>query len=103
MRRAATLMRDRAGAATGGPWFAVAAGVEGFGNVVQDRHILHNDAEHIASWDPVMARVAADLLESAAAEFDRRAAKYGADFVSDANPTAHALIELARTYLHEEC
>lgn len=44
--------------ATGGPWFAVASGVEGAGTVLHDSHILHNDANHITRHDP--ARVLAE-------------------------------------------
>lgn len=77
LRAAATLMRERAKAATPGPW-----------DLVRDRIVRHEaevdvviaadafpgfsgtgfaeTATHIASWPPAVALVVADLLEHAA-------------------------------------
>lgn len=109
MRRAAELMRKRAAKAT---YFHDAVSnlpvrwVAGLGGDVWDRGatpigrvIDDHAAQHIASWDPVMARAAADLLDAGAQEFDRREAKYGPGSTTHANATGDALINLARTYL----
>lgn len=62
LRRAAALMRERAEAATAGPWVAAGNVVEGVGTVTFDKHMLSNDAEHIASWHPAVALAVADWL-----------------------------------------
>lgn len=76
LRRAAALMRERAQAATAGPWSLVpgAANVwhfpeEGAPAVVVKaigRAVGMSDAEHIASWHPAVALAVADWLDVAA-------------------------------------
>lgn len=79
LRRAATLMRERAVAATPGPWDAdvmfVVGQVQGGrpgGEVIaeahytiprEERHRHTSDANHIASWHPLVAFAAAEMLE----------------------------------------
>lgn len=60
VERALAAWEAAARAATPGPWFAVASGVEGAGTVLHDQRVLHNDAAHIALNDPaaVLALVA---------------------------------------------
>lgn len=66
LRKAAALMRERAEAATGGPWLAYGHTVEGAGTVYFDKHSLHGDADHIASWHPAVALAVADWLDDIA-------------------------------------
>lgn len=116
MRRAATKMRERADAATPAPWEHGHEGLQG-GEVIRGReHRVARvykanwptyapdceNADHIASWDPAVAMVAAELLEAGAAEIDRRVARDGVEVLERVNPVFHAMTELARTYLHEE-
>lgn len=121
MRRAAAKMRERAEAASAGPWEPNVLGSEGYDvRATRPRSSGRSsrlrvarcgyeewetdkaNAEHIASWDPLMAFVTADLLDAGADEFDRREEKYGTTGLGAMNPTGQALVELARTYLHEE-
>lgn len=113
IRRAARLMRERANAATPGPWGAyryiygdiaasriishakgrviVAGGAEdpfGGGGVY-----AHEDADHIASWHPTVVRVVADWL-------DMWAHSAPWNFLHPINDAAYAL-DVARTYLGE--
>lgn len=70
LRRAAALMRERAEAATPGPWSAVPRttthNVQGHGRSVvvtpQTRVSMSNTA-HIASWHPSVALAVADWLD----------------------------------------
>jgi hypothetical protein len=81
LRRAAALMRERAEAATDGPWSAEAIGSEGYhvfgpngsrapmkgrarvaACTWQDWDEVEADAEHIASWHPAVALAVADWL-----------------------------------------
>lgn len=116
LRRAATLMRERADAATDGPWepyqnihaetAAVEVGRGGFGVVALPATGRPDygkaNIEHIATWDPTAARAVADLLDAGADEIERRVERDGEDILQRANPVFHAMTELARTYLHEE-
>lgn len=123
MRRAAERMRQRADAKSvpDGPWSVAECHPEtrdesrvlGTHSVVYAGDTIHayvkgmsterqQVAEHIAAWDPLMARVTAELLEAGAAEIDRRVARDGVEVLERANPVFHAMTELARTYLHEE-
>lgn len=97
LRRAASLMRDRAEAAADGPWEACALGSEGYA-VLGDRPAEGRrrsrlrvarlgwedwdtdkaDAEHIASWHPAVAPAVADLLDALAKRVDA---------ICDATPT----------------
>lgn len=76
LRRAAALMRERAGAAT---WTLMPWGVDEVGAVwaqeadgqpvpISSRS-TDNDAEHIASWHPVVALAVADWLEQTAGDW----------------------------------
>lgn len=123
MRRAAALMRERSDAqhVPNGPWKVAECHPEtpsehrvlGTHSVVYADSTIHAYvrgfkaqrvpvADHIAGWDPTVARAVADLLEAGADEFERRAAKHGIDSLTAANPTAHALVAIATTYLDEE-
>lgn len=116
MRRAATLMRERADAATPGPWesyqniHAETAVCEfgrgGFGVVALPAtgrpDYGRANIEHLAAWDPAVARAAADLLDAGADEIERRVARDGDQVLKRANPVFHAMTELARTYLQED-
>ena len=80
LREAASKMRERAEAATPGPWH-----VDGYfdirspGNWLDASFILGEDAnpepgdvKHIASWHPAVALAVADWLDSVAADLDER-------------------------------
>ena len=126
LRRAATLMRERAEAATRGPWSAfrfwdadyecwrihteptggesieVAGGLAERGGVHGEE-----DARHIASWSPPPALAAADLLDRVADEIDKcrnslRELGLGALVQPTAsNPVWAAALGMARAYLNE--
>lgn len=106
MRAAAAKMRDRAEQAGDGEWLPEV--LEG-GRAYVDTpthdigfHDMPHLVPHVASWDPVTARAAADLMDAGAAEFDRREEKHGTDGRDAMNTTGLALVNLARTYLGEE-
>lgn len=95
LRRAAALMRERAEAATPGPW----ANRRGPGE-----HVVRTDSgaplantgtradrRHIASWHPVVALTVADWLDTQAYNFD----------VTPDVPSANAALIVARAYLGE--
>ncbi len=81
MRRAAALMRERAGAASPGPWHQMCMGSEGC-SVLNDGHLRerkhvsfsgrkewkadHADAEYIAGMHPGVATALADWLDNEA-------------------------------------
>ncbi len=76
LRRAASLMRERAEAATRGPWVVDGYGKDGWqvngdGTVFADCHVFQNDADHIASWHPAVALAVADWLEADATVIER--------------------------------
>jgi hypothetical protein len=121
MRRAATKVRATAAAASTGPWDATVLGSEGYDVRAQrpptagrlsrlrvarcgyeDWETDKANAEHIASWDPTVARAVADLLDAGADEIARRVARDGVEVLERANPVFHAMTELARTYLRED-
>lgn len=111
IRSAAKLMRERAAAATPAPWFPRGDGdwyvcSEAYGLVttgIHDEpgggHLVmverdHRDAEHIASWHPIVALAVADALdnEAGAAEL------LGGD--ADAiNLPDERILKVARAYL----
>jgi hypothetical protein len=75
LRTAATLMRERAQMATSGPWHRVAEiGIATDASSLTHATAHHPaglydsipDAEHIASWHPLVALAVADWLESEA-------------------------------------
>lgn len=79
LRKAASLMRERAEAATPGPWIPFDA-----------------DADHIASWHPAVALAVADWLDATADDWDRSTAPIP---VSDIRLDARAALAVARAYL----
>lgn len=108
LRKAAALMRERAEAATPGPWqvnvdnhrgfnvpevsvWAPASGEYVTEDVVTgpDSHFPAN-ADHVASWGPVVALEIAAFLNFAAA--------YG-DQPSPQSPTVQFALSIARAYL----
>ena len=83
LRRAADHMRQRANAATPGPWLAHDGGLVWPGDLRLGDPVSGStelpDAEHIASWHPAVALAVADLMDNAAdamahdiARLDRR-------------------------------
>jgi hypothetical protein len=81
LRRAAKLMRERAEAASPGPWHQMCMGSEGClvlndGHLRDRKHVSfsgrkewkadHADATYIASWNPLVAVAVADLLDKLA-------------------------------------
>jgi hypothetical protein len=113
LREAAALMRERAEAATEGPWRVGAEGSEGSrvnprtGDKREDSRWIasvngrvqpedgHN-AAHIASWHPAVALAVADWLDATAADWDRSKAPLP---VSDVRLDARAALAAARAYL----
>lgn len=82
LRRAATLMRERAESATPGPWVVPGPDDEYVGpaDVVSDgepgnRYIICEhagvDALHIASWHPAVALAVAEAMDTAARHLER--------------------------------
>ena len=112
LRHAAALIRERADAATPGPWRHMCMGSDGCivirttgtirekmrGRIAQfgwkEWKADHADAVHVAGWDPPTAHAAADLLQLVAAQC---AVRGGPDRTGYA---AYALA-LARAYLDE--
>ena len=117
LRRAAALMRERAEAATPGPWTANVLGSEGYD--VRSEHVpekrLHRvrvsrhgwedwdtdraNAEHVASWHPAVALAVADWLDAEAAVWDALDA-HDRKFGTYTPQQGHAVI-VARAYLGE--
>jgi hypothetical protein len=110
IRRAAALMRQRAEAASPGPWHVELLGAKGYpqrisnasatviGQTYTSPTYAPANAEHIASWHPLVALAAAVVLEAIATEMD----DYGvtASHVSEI-PLWTAAHDLACTYLGE--
>ena len=121
LRRAATLMRERARAATPSPWLGDPTGTvvaaadlvddgtpekvlpsggpmevaECYRNETPDEH--GRNAAHIASWHPAVALAVAAMLDAVAATFHPDQLVLGEDFWSDVQ---HAALAVARTYLN---
>lgn len=102
LRKAAALMRERASAATDGPWassivdslpivFDARAIPE---PVVYDQELRPGNAEHIASWHPAAALAVADWLDS-------QADLWGHPGYIDSVFAIHPATTVARTYLGE--
>ena len=106
LRRAAALMRERAEAATSGPWLAdrvhsggvmgvaVTAPVEltADGSIIGVTDIVvPADGHHIASWHPAVALAVADWLDEAADVADMNG------FIE-----SDAALAVARAYLGED-
>lgn len=81
LREAARLIRERANAASPGPWHQMCMGSEGCsvlndGRLRDRKHVSfsgrkewwadHADAVHVASWDPEVALAVADWLDAEA-------------------------------------
>ena len=122
LRAAAKLMRERANDATPGAWRAFSAGTgrdvdwyvvsEPYGQVATGAHtenglaeiVLierdHRDAEHIASWRPLVALAVADWLENEAKATeimtDERDEESGASILGLPDKCA---VAVARAYL----
>ena len=99
LREAAALMRERAEAATAGPWEAEQGASGGwwieapYTATIADIDIDHSvpaDAEHIASWHPAVALEVAGFLDFAAAY---------ADQPEPQSPTVQFACAIARAYL----
>jgi hypothetical protein len=106
LRRAARLMRERAEAATPGPWrdftygdpmmHYVDAGPNT--NLVASGAFWENaDAAHIASWHPAVALAVADWLDLVARAVDAAGGMKAATLATQAN--AYAALDVARKYL----
>ena len=107
LREAARLMRERAAAASPGPWHQLCMGSEGC-SVLNDGHLRdrrlvsfsgrkewkadHADAVHIASWSPGVALAVADWLDAEA--WTVEASEYR---VADPLAVAVAVAYLGRT------
>lgn len=106
LRRAAALMRERAEAATPGPWERVTHPRFGPQGAVRtpngdlnisaytEPYRSSEDALHIASWHPTVALAVADWL-------DHEAGYVEAHQASPDGTTKHAL-DVARAYLGEQ-
>jgi hypothetical protein len=102
LREAARLMRERAQAATPGPWGGYEADAANYvvdysgddegvlGPVAEQLDTA--DAEHIASWHPMAALAVADWL-------DATAAGVGWHSLSPRGPYVEGAIAVARAYL----
>ena len=127
LRRAAALMRERAEAATPGPWrftdseavndvwdggmVVVSTDADPIANVLDEWYEPDpgepapiNDAEHIASWHPAVALAVADWLDATAAEHESDSGNERADAFFAAFDTAPdvAALAVARAYLGEQ-
>jgi hypothetical protein len=108
IRRAAALMREKAEAASPGPWHHMCLGSEGC-QVINDGHLRerkhvsfsgrkewkadHADAQHIAGMHPLVALAVADWLSTFAGR--------GCD-QDFAVPDWNGALAIARAYLGEE-
>jgi hypothetical protein len=114
LREAAALMRERAEAATEGPWSTYVDPhddpivVDQYGLGVQSAvtydvvcysgQVYSRDAEHIASWHPAAALAVADWLEATAAE-NNSPEDSALGFLNFITADSHAALAVARTYL----
>lgn len=116
LRQAAALMRERAGGCESRRWHWEALGEKRYpqritseGNVsliaecfIDPSHRPF-EAEHIASWNPIVALAVADLLEESARYYEEVAAEHGepgAAFVAgESGGDTDPAINLARAYL----
>lgn len=98
LREAARLMRERADAATDGPWVSDDRSVwqvSDDATVVVNAYVDENDLDmpHIASWHPLVAFAVADWLD---AEVE---GAFGSDFLL--NERSCPALDVARAYLGE--
>ena len=113
LRRAAALMRERAQAATPGPWEVAPASEPYFrqpsvlareqgineewvAECKSERNHGREDAAHIASWSPAVALVVADWLDLIARELES-----GALYDLPTAPECEAAHAVATAYLGE--
>ena len=100
LRRAAALMRERAEAATPGPWGADDGYVHGQGLLVAEARgsIANGEAQHIASWHPAVALAVAEWLDATA----DNAGAIGYDGPGQAGSPHAAALAVARAYVSGE-
>ena len=99
LRRAASLMRGRAGAASPGPWHHMCMGSEGC-QVINDGHL--RERKHVSLMHPLVAVAVADWLEVRArdAEDAREAGDGGWSFGFCDDPAGIGdALKVARAYL----
>ena len=112
LRRAASLMRERADAATVSPWVANGTRVDAdmikaVADCYDEPRASRADAAHIASWHPAVALAVADWLHTAAADIWAHGplceCGTGCDACDDNlwEPHARDALTVARTYLGE--
>lgn len=121
LRRAACLMRERAEAATAGPWTAKdpwacvvapadtpvakhsprndAREIEAYGGLLIGESIIKADREHIASWHPAVALAVADWLEDTALGIE---SAFAPSLYEQSRPNVQCALAVARAYLGEE-
>jgi hypothetical protein len=114
LRRAATLMRERASAATAGPWTHGHEGLQG-GEVIRGADVRVarvykngwpeylpdcENAEHIASWHPGVAFLVANMLEAVADAWLVSDPDYARSLTAEVEGHRDALV-VARAYLGE--
>lgn len=120
LRTAADLMRQRATAATMGPWKPMVLGSEGYlvladWGTVRDRGRYRiarfgmkdwdtdkADAEYVASMHPGVALKIADWLEAVAASYAELEPGYQAFLAGDAGGDPDPIVAIARAYLGED-
>jgi hypothetical protein len=96
LREAARLMRERANAATPGPWQHECLGSD-FCMVFAGEWMRdHHNAEHVAGWSPELAVVIADILDDAAHQLELSAGRHGS---TDDPAAIEATLRIARTYM----
>jgi hypothetical protein len=120
LRRAAALMRERAEAATPGPWKMWDGwgptsdglmGVARFGPDSGERVFIHDEQrdlyasrgnwEHIASWHPAVALAVADWLDDTANANERLAPLITSSLPDGWDVTNRRALAVARAYLGE--
>ncbi len=122
LRRAAALMRERAQAATPGPWVRSGSSIEtdhecspGHGcwpvgdtysgtmpdGSKQPASLIRADAEHIASWHPAVALTVADWLEAEAKFCDESPFYADLDTDDERADFLEKPLAVARAYLAE--
>ena len=101
IRKAATLMRERANAATPGPWSNRRGPgehvVRADGGSVADT-VWREDRRHIASWHPVVTLAVADWLDADVAKVERHRLAITFGGAPMFPPDPHA-VAIARAYL----
>jgi len=100
LHHTAALIRERAQAATPGPWTLWDRGVGWEIPELPDVHdgttFTQADATHIASWHPDVALAVADLLDEVAEDI---AGAFSPNAYAEANEYARRALTVARAYL----